>query len=69
MARSLEARVFALLAALTLAGCGGAPSLPIFPTPGPSQPPPPAAADGGLIVLVAILALALAVVAMSRREG
>lgn len=57
-----------LLALLTLPGCAATPGLPIFPTPQPQPPPPPATADGGLIALIAILAIALAAVAFSRRE-
>lgn len=64
----LARRAWALLAALTLAGCTAAPSLPIFPTPEGPQPTPPAATDNSLVLLIAILALSLAVVAFSRRE-
>ena len=57
-----------MVAASALAGCTASPALPIFPTP-ESQPPPPATTDAGLIALIAILALALAVVALSRKQG
>jgi hypothetical protein len=57
-----------LLAALALTGCAATPALPIFPTP-EAQSPPPATTDAGLIAMMAILALALAVVVLSRRTS